>query len=87
MNNLNCCSFCGNKNIKKTVSEYTYKHNGNYMIFSNVPSLECEYCGEKYYDAKVLKKIEQEFQAVVSGKKTSKTISVPVEDYSEVEVA
>jgi len=81
---MKSCNFCGNKHIKNTLSEYTYKHDGNYMIFNNVPSLECEYCGEKYYEAKVLKQIEKEFFAVLNGKKVSKEIRVPVEDFSEV---
>ena len=78
------CSFCGNKNIKKVQVEYTYKHNGNYMIFHNVPALQCEYCGEKYFDAKVLKQIEQEFISVQNGKKASNEISVAVEDFDKL---
>jgi YgiT-type zinc finger domain-containing protein len=78
------CSFCGNKNLQKTLSEYTYKHNNNYMIFNNVPALKCEFCKEKYYEAKILKQIEKEFFAVQNGKEVSKKISVPVEDFSEV---
>lgn len=84
---LNSCSFCGNKNIKKALTEYTYRHNGNYMIFNNVPAYQCEFCGEKYYESKVLKKIENEFNAVMNGKKVSKEIRVPVEDFASVEVA
>ena len=81
------CNFCGNKNIKHTLSEYTYRHNGMYMIFNNVPAEQCEFCGEKYYESKVLKKIENEFNAVMNGKKVSKEIRVPVEDFSSLEVA
>ena len=81
------CNFCGNKNIKKTLSEYTFKHNGKYMIFHNVPTLQCEYCSEKYYEAKILKQIEKEFVAVQNGKKISTEIRVPVEDFSLVNVA
>lgn len=55
------CSFCGNKHNGN-------KHNGNYMIFNNVPSFRCEYCGEKYYESKILKQIEREFIAVQNGK-------------------
>lgn len=54
------------------------------MIFKNVPALACQYCKETYYDAKVLKKIEKEFQSVMNGKKVSQEIRVPIEDYSEV---
>ena len=78
------CSFCGNENIKKSLVEYTYKHDGKYMIFHNVPALQCEYCGEKYFDAKVLKQIEKEFVAVQNGKKVSKEISVAVEDFDKL---
>jgi len=78
------CSFCGNKNIKNSLVEYTYKHDGKYMIFHNVPALQCEYCGEKYFEAKVLKQIEKEFVAVQNGKKVSKEISVAVEDFDKL---
>jgi hypothetical protein len=57
------------------------------MIFHNVPSFQCEYCGEKYFEAKVLKHIEKEFIAIQNGKKVSKEIRVPVEDFSMDDVA
>ena len=84
---MKVCSFCGNKNIKNTLTEYTYRHKGKYMIFNNVPAQQCEFCGEKYFESKVLRKIENEFFAVINGKKVTKGIRVPVEDFSSVEVA
>lgn len=84
---MKSCTFCGNKNIKNVLSEYTYRHKGNYMIFKNVPCSQCEYCGEKYFDAKVLKQIENEFIAVQNGKKAPKEILVPLEDFSKLDVA
>ncbi len=81
---MQSCSFCGNENIKNSLVEYTYKHDGKYMIFHNVPALQCEYCGEKYFEAKVLKQIEKEFVAVQNGKKVSKKISVAVEDFDKL---
>jgi len=81
---IKSCSFCGNKNIKDTFVEYTYKHDGKYMIFQNVPALQCEFCGEKYFEAKVLKQIEKEFIAIQNGKKVSKEISVAVEDFGKL---
>ena len=78
------CSFCGNENIKNTLVEYTYKHDGKYMIFYNVPALQCEYCGEKYFESKILKQIEKEFIAVQNGKKASCEISVAVEDFDKL---
>ena len=81
------CSFCGNRNIKSALTEYTYKHDGNYMIFHNVPSLQCEYCGEKYFEAKILKHIEKEFVAVQNGKIVRDKIIVPVENFNMIDVA
>ena len=84
---MKSCSFCGNKNIKQALSEYTYKHDAKYMIFKNVPCLQCEYCGEKYFEAKVLKQIENEFIAIQNGKKVQEENSEPVEDFSRLDVA
>jgi hypothetical protein len=45
-----------------------------------VPCEECEYCGEQYFKASNLKKIEMLFLAIRSGSKKSKEkIEVPVE--------
>jgi len=84
---MKSCSFCGNENIKTTQSEYTYRKDGAYMIFQNVPALQCEFCGEKYFSSKTLKQIEKEFIAVQNGKKIEREIRVPVEDFSQLEVA
>lgn len=81
------CSFCGNKHLKKTVTEYTYRHDGAYMIFQNVPAVQCEFCGEKYFDSKTLKRIESEFTAVKNGTRQTEEIRVPIEDFSQLDVA
>ncbi len=79
------CHFCGNKNIKATYTQYTYKHNGKFLIIENVPCDQCEYCGEQYFNAKVLKQIENEFIAINSGqKKTAKQIIVPTESFEDL---
>ena len=79
------CNFCGNKNFKNKEVEYIYKREGQILLVNNVPCEECEYCGERYYEAKVLKKIEQDFDKIFYGrKKTRKKLSVPVEEYAEI---
>jgi YgiT-type zinc finger domain-containing protein len=79
------CNFCGNKNFKNKEVEYIYRREGRIMLVNNVPCEECEYCGEKYYEAKTLKKIEQDFENIVNGqKKIRKKLSVPVEEYAEL---
>ncbi|MDH5719856.1 MAG: type II toxin-antitoxin system MqsA family antitoxin [Spirochaetia bacterium] len=77
------CNFCGNKNIHKKTTDYFYQYNEEIMLFKNVPCEECEYCGEKYFEAAVLKKIEKEFSDIVieSKKKPKKRIKISVEEY------
>jgi len=78
------CNFCGNKNFRKKEVQYVYKHDGKYLIVNNVPCEECEYCGEQYFEAQSLKKIESDFnQIYVSGKKPRNKIEVPVEEFVE----
>ncbi|MFQ5675052.1 MAG: YgiT-type zinc finger protein [bacterium] len=52
---------------------------------NNVPCEECEYCGEQYFAANVLKKIEEEFKDIhYSGKKAKHEVQVPVEEFMEL---
>lgn len=79
------CSFCGNRNFKKQDVTYIYRHDEKFLLVDNVPCEECEYCGEQYFQASVLKKIECDFnQIYISGKRAGKTISLPVEEFSEI---
>jgi len=79
------CNFCGNKHFQFLETDYTYKHSGKYLIINNVPCKQCEYCGEQYFEAKVLKQIEQEFNDVTSGKKQITThLSIPTESFKEL---
>jgi YgiT-type zinc finger domain-containing protein len=83
MNKL--CSFCGNKNFVEKQVQYIYKHNDRFLVVNNVPCEECEFCGEQYFKAEVLKKIEQEFNEVYSaGKKVKREIQVPVEEFTTI---
>ncbi|MEA1916525.1 MAG: type II toxin-antitoxin system MqsA family antitoxin [Campylobacterota bacterium] len=82
---MNSCSFCGNRNIKKVDVQYTYKHNDKYLLIDKVPCLQCEYCGEQYFEAKVLKQIENEFSDIYSGKKkVNRQILVPIENFNDL---
>lgn len=55
------CSFCGDKNFRESNVQYIYRHDNRFLIVNNVPCAECEYCGEQYFKANVLKKIEKNF--------------------------
>ena len=55
------------------------------MLFKNVPADVCDYCGERYYEATVLKTIEKEFFEVLNQKKKpTRKIEMPVEEYMAV---
>jgi YgiT-type zinc finger domain-containing protein len=77
------CNFCGNKNLVSKNTEYIYKHEGHFMLFESVPCEECTFCGERYYEAKTLKKIERDFFEVLHQKRQPlKKIEMPVEIYA-----
>jgi len=79
------CNFCRNKNFREKQVQYIYRHNGQFLVVNNVPCEECEFCGEQYFKAIVLKKIEKDFKEIfISGKKTKKEVRVPVEDFSSI---
>lgn len=79
------CNFCGNKNFQKERVQYIYRHKGDFLIVNDVPCEECKYCGEQYFKAGALKKIEKDFKKIFSlGKKPKKKIEVPVEEFANL---
>jgi YgiT-type zinc finger domain-containing protein len=77
------CNFCGNKNSTNAVVQYVYQRDGRFMIVENVPCEQCEYCGEQYFKADVLKKIEADFDAVYSHRrKPTREVLVPMEQFA-----
>lgn len=76
------CNFCGNKNFRERHVQYIYRHDEQFLVVNNVPCEECEYCGEQYFKAEVLKKIEKDFKDIyLSGKKPGREVKVPVEEF------
>jgi len=79
------CNFCENTNLTHKTTDYIYRHREHFMLFKNVPAEICDYCGERYYEAKVLKTIEKEFFEILNHrKKPSRKIEMPVEEYAAV---
>ena len=58
------CNFCGSDQYEERRIEYLYSHKGKYLLVPNTPVEMCLNCGMVYYDASVLKKIEQHFFAI-----------------------
>ncbi|NGZ28125.1 MAG: type II toxin-antitoxin system MqsA family antitoxin [Magnetococcales bacterium] len=76
------CQFCGRQEITARQVEYLYRRGEQFMVVKEVPCLECGYCGEQYFEAVVLKKIESDFEDIQANrKKPMRTIQVPVEAY------
>ncbi|MDD2717503.1 MAG: type II toxin-antitoxin system MqsA family antitoxin [Candidatus Wallbacteria bacterium] len=76
------CSFCGNKNLRQKDVQYIFRREGKMLLVNDVPCIECEFCGERYFAGEILKKIELDFAEIYhNGKKTTKTIKVPVESF------
>jgi hypothetical protein len=52
---------------------------------NNVPCEECDFCGEQYFKADVLKKIEKQFADIYQARvKATREIVVPVEEFVEL---
>ena len=82
------CNFCGNKNFKEVKVQYIYRHDSKFLIVNDVPCEQCEYCGEQYFEGKILSHIEEEFQNIyVKGKKPKEEIKVPIERFPELQYA
>ena len=82
------CHFCGNKHFRETKCQYTYQRDDKFLMVSHVPCRQCEYCGENYFAVEVLKKIEQEFDAIHQlGKKPQRELTVPIQSFEEIQKA
>jgi len=82
------CHFCGNRNFRETTCQYTYKRDDRFLIVDQVPCSQCDYCGEQYFAADVLKKIEREFESIhLHGKEPQRKLVIPVEQFWEIQRA
>jgi YgiT-type zinc finger domain-containing protein len=74
------CEYCEGKLFPKTVT-ITHRWKGKFVVIENVPVLVCQLCGERYFDARVMKKIER----IARSKSTpSRILQVPVRLYSHI---
>lgn len=52
------CMFCKNNSIVNSITTHVVNYNNCVIIIKNVPCLECDQCGEKYYTDDVAEKLE-----------------------------
>ncbi|MBI4791099.1 MAG: type II toxin-antitoxin system MqsA family antitoxin [Chloroflexi bacterium] len=61
----------------------TQRWKGKLVVIENVPVSVCQLCGERYFDARVMKDIER---IARSRSRPSRTMQVPVRTYSQIGV-
>ena len=67
------CMFCKNKTFIESTTTHVVNYQNCIIIIRNVPCLECDQCGEKYYTDEVAEKLER---LVNSAKQLLQEISV-----------
>jgi len=69
-----------NREVQAKKVTVQYRHKGKFVIIENVPAGVCRRCGERYYGAVTVEKME----AIAQLKKAAKkTVEVPVRDFAE----
>ena len=77
------CVFCGHKHLSSKTTRYIYQKDQQMLVVEHVPCLECTFCGEQYFDAVVLQKIENDYLAITHQKRQpQRVMQVAVEDFS-----
>jgi len=77
------CSFCDGE-LEERLVQHEYRWEGKLFVFEDVPARVCRQCGEKYFDAKVVKAMER---AVLDQLEPKRILQVPLFSYSEVVMA
>jgi YgiT-type zinc finger domain-containing protein len=73
------CEYCDGEVRAKAVTVH-YRHKGKLILIENVPARVCRRCGERYYDATTVEKME----TIARRKRTAeKTLLVPVRDFTK----
>ena len=82
------CHFCGNKHLSNKTTRYFHQQGEELLIVSEVPCLQCDYCGEQYFDVIVLKKIEAQHCAILKQQKQPQQIKpVAMESFQSMNIA
>ena len=52
------CMFCKCDSLKESKTTHVVNYIGCVIVIKNVPCMECEQCGEKFYTDEVIAKLE-----------------------------
>lgn len=74
---MNKCFYCGSglKKEKVDIARYWGK---DLIAINDVPALICRRCGERFFEAKVSKKIDEKIQQVFAKKNYFQKINIPI---------
>ncbi len=72
------CSFCGGRVSERRIQKPCFWGDKLVALVDRVPTGVCEQCGERYYRAAVLKRIEARLKA----RRPSRQIRLPVIEYA-----
>ena len=73
------CEYCNGKVSAKKVTVH-YRHRGKLVVIENVPARVCRSCGERYYDAVTVEKME----TIARQKRAPRrAVLVPIRDFAE----
>lgn len=76
------CVFCGNKHLTAKQTQYLHQAHNEMLIVELVPCIECDFCGEQYFDVQTLKQIEADHLAISEHRKQpSRFVQVAVEEF------
>ncbi|MCZ6626233.1 MAG: YgiT-type zinc finger protein [Deltaproteobacteria bacterium] len=72
------CSFCGGRVTERLTQKPCFWGDKLVALVDQVPAGVCEQCGERYYRAAVLKRIE----AKLKGRRHARQIRLPLIEYA-----
>ena len=76
------CVFCGNNNLTSKTTRYLHQNADDMLMVEDVPCLECDFCGEQYFDIGVLKKIEADHHDITEHRRQpERYVRVAVESF------
>lgn len=76
------CAFCGNSHLTPKTTRYLHQRHNEMLIVEDVPCLECDFCGEQYFEVGVLKRIEEDHRAIASHRRQpARYVQVAVESF------
>jgi YgiT-type zinc finger domain-containing protein len=72
------CTYCGGRVVERRIQKPCFWGDKLIALVDRVPTGVCEQCGERYYRATVLKRIETKLKA----RSSARQIRLPVIEYS-----